>query len=116
MPSFVCKRWDGDASPALTEPNESCSIGLDGIYHYQTEGNEHKRESCLVEFFPAYENKSIVYENWAGVDICTIWTVDGGVNRWCTLASRTGELAKCLPGNRVCSQAATLKYLVAAND
>ena len=28
-----------------------CSIGLDGLYHQQTEGNEHKRESCLVEFF-----------------------------------------------------------------
>ena len=25
--------------------------GLDGLYHQQTEGNEHKRESCLVEFF-----------------------------------------------------------------
>ena len=24
---------------------------LDGLYHQQTEGNEHKRESCLVEFF-----------------------------------------------------------------
>ena len=29
-----------------------CSTGLDGLYHPQTEGNEHKRESCLVEFFP----------------------------------------------------------------
>ena len=28
---------------------------LDGLYHQQTEGNEHKRESCLVEFFPALE-------------------------------------------------------------
>ena len=25
--------------------------GLDGIYHQQTEGNEHKLGSCLVEFF-----------------------------------------------------------------
>ena len=28
-----------------------CSIGLDGLYHQQTEGNEHKLGSCLVEFF-----------------------------------------------------------------
>ena len=28
-----------------------CSIGLDGLYYQQTDGNEHKRESCLVEFF-----------------------------------------------------------------
>ena len=25
--------------------------GLDGLYHQQTEGNEHKLGSCLVEFF-----------------------------------------------------------------
>ena len=25
--------------------------GLDGLYHQQTDKNEHKRESCLVEFF-----------------------------------------------------------------
>ena len=28
-----------------------CPGGLDGLYHYQMEGNEHKRESFLVEFF-----------------------------------------------------------------
>ena len=27
------------------------SIGLDGLYHQQTEGNEHKLGSCLVELF-----------------------------------------------------------------
>ena len=25
-----------------------CSIGLDGLYHQQTKGNEHKLGSCLV--------------------------------------------------------------------
>jgi len=29
----------------------TCSFGINGLYPYQTEGNEHKRESCLVEFF-----------------------------------------------------------------
>ena len=29
----------------------SCSNGLDGLYHQQTKGNEHKLGSCLVEFF-----------------------------------------------------------------
>ena len=28
-----------------------CPFGLDGLYHQQTDKNEHKRESCLVEFF-----------------------------------------------------------------
>ena len=28
-----------------------CSIGLDGLYHQQTEGNEHKLGKFLVEFF-----------------------------------------------------------------
>jgi len=28
-----------------------CPSGLNGLYPQQTEGNEHKRESCLVEFF-----------------------------------------------------------------
>ena len=32
---------------------QSCSNELDGLYHQQTEVNEHKLESCLVEFFPA---------------------------------------------------------------
>ena len=30
---------------------DRCPGGLDGLYHQQTEGNEHKRESCLVKFF-----------------------------------------------------------------
>ena len=50
----------------------------------------------------------------------SIWTVDGGVNRWCTLASRKtiqNDLGRChLGGARVCSRAAILKSLVAAND
>ena len=29
----------------------NCSIDLDGLYPQQTEGNEHKLGSCLVEFF-----------------------------------------------------------------
>ena len=35
------------------EPNRArCRPGgLDGLYHYQTEGNEHKLGSCLVELF-----------------------------------------------------------------
>ena len=28
-----------------------CPSGLNGTYHQQTEGNEHKLGSCLVEFF-----------------------------------------------------------------
>ena len=28
-----------------------CPSGLNGLYPQQTKGNEHKRESCLVEFF-----------------------------------------------------------------
>jgi hypothetical protein len=30
---------------------DRCPGGLDGLYHHQTEGNEHKLGSCLVEFF-----------------------------------------------------------------
>ena len=30
---------------------ELCPSGLNELYPQQTEGNEHKRESCLVEFF-----------------------------------------------------------------
>ena len=30
---------------------KNCSSGLNGFYHQQTDKNEHKRESCLVEFF-----------------------------------------------------------------
>ena len=29
---------------------------LHGLYPYQTKGNEHKRESCLVEFFSRPRN------------------------------------------------------------
>ena len=38
---------------ALTGPNHAHGVlrRLDGLYHQQTEGNEHKLGSCLVEFF-----------------------------------------------------------------
>jgi len=43
------------ASGSLNLPS-ICRGGLDGLYPQQTEGNEHKRESCLVEFFSRPRN------------------------------------------------------------
>ena len=54
-PRFV-KTWGREVSVSGGSngaPNRArCrSGGYDGLYHYQTEGNEHKLWSCLVEFF-----------------------------------------------------------------
>ena len=55
VPFFVetCGREFVESRGVFGAPNldKSCSAGKDGIYHQQMEGNEHKRESCLVEFF-----------------------------------------------------------------
>ena len=68
------------------------------IYHEQTEGNEHKRGSCLVEFAPALAEDghrpgsgSVYYVRKAGLELRMMYlsaTIKGGVNRWCILASR----------------------------
>ena len=72
-----------------------CSIGLDGLYHQQTDGNEHKLGSCLVEFFsrPPSAGRRLRFHLLSmktGLELilCTIWRVDGVVNRWSNLASR----------------------------
>ena len=56
------------------------------------EGNEHKPGSCLVEFSPPSGWPPLRFRRlWiklAGVDITYYLTVDGGVDRWCRLASR----------------------------
>ena len=97
---FLTKRGGAKSSnrAALTEYMimlVRCSIGLDGLYHQQTDGNEHKLGSCLVEFFsrpPSARRRLRFRRVWmnTGLELiyCTIWTVDGGVNRWCDLASR----------------------------
>ena len=75
------------------------SGGLNGLYHQQTEGNEHKRESCLVEFFSRPPSagrrprfRRLCMKTELELIYCPIWTVDGGVNRWPTLATRKSHL------------------------
>ena len=63
----------------------TCSGGLDGLYHRcKRIGNEHKLGSCLCRILlppsergPSAPVPSIVYENWAGVDM--MYHLDG---RW----------------------------------
>ena len=53
---YLCYKRGGAKSPYRAEKTEymimqvGYPIGLNGLYHQQKEGNEHKRESCLVEF------------------------------------------------------------------
>ena len=44
---FVSRGFNGASNVTLS------TIDLDGLYHQQKEGNEHKLGSCLVEFFSA---------------------------------------------------------------
>ena len=46
-------REDDESRRSSGPPNiaQSRRGDLDGLYHEQTKGNEHKLESCLVEFF-----------------------------------------------------------------
>ena len=86
-----------------------CPIGLDGLYRQQTKGNEHKLGSCLVEFFsrPPSAGRRLRFRPTCmktGLELilCTIWTVDGGVNRWCTLGSRKSHprMSLAVPSGR----------------
>merc|ERR1711865_1178089 len=69
--------------------------GLDGLYHYRREGNTPNKGKCLVEFFSRppsagywLQFRRICMKPRPEYLYCTNWTVDDGVNRWCTLASR----------------------------
>ena len=51
---YKCVVADSSFRAALTSHLiylDLCPSGLNGLYHQQTEGNEHKLGSCLVEFF-----------------------------------------------------------------
>ena len=71
------------------------SGGLDGLYHYQKDVNTPNEGKCLVEFCsrpPSAGNRlqfrRIRMKPGPEYLYCTNWTVDCGVNRWCTLVSR----------------------------
>ena len=71
------------------------SDGLDALYHYRMDVNTPNEGKCLVEFFSRppsagyrLQFRRIRMKSGPEYLYCSNWMVDGGVNRWSTLASR----------------------------
>ena len=99
-PVFVYKRGVAK-SRNRAEPAEHLShlsnrsSGLYGLYHCQRDVNTPNEGKCLVEFFSRPPSagyrpqfRRICMKTEPKSLECTNRTVDGGVNRWCTLPTR----------------------------